>query len=593
MKTLKNEATILISYSKSLDGNFTSKYLTLKELSVVVKRFYWKSNDIICFDNRIEELENNLILILNSSLFVYDNRDFDIKSKSEVIYPSNEVEVLSKKFKQSRVKESSLKAQLEKIKKDRIKNQVTILEAEKQMKDFFQKSIAKKGKYLLKLPTGIGKTELLKYLYSPGGNTIIVSAPTNKLKEELDLRIKSEHFTTVSFPHFENEEINQHIEVLLKVGKFNDVFLMFKFAAKSGVIKLNTKKQYSISDDEKDCCYKYIKERFTIFNKSLKRKEDNPLIILTTHSKAILLASQEEFKDATFIFDEDPIEHFIETYEVQLPRYTSKRIIDFIKSLPYDKVADNKIKLELDLNIDLIKFQEKTIKKNNYKALSLTTFNYILKTKKNSNKNYSDTIVTFNYEVPQFNHLIIMSASSSISLYKGIYNDIEIFELDNVEKVGRILQNVKNSFTRGSFKKENVLNFFDEITKNADNIITFKDKKINENDLHLYDCSGYDHLKGQDLTVVGTPHIPSYKYLLLSKMINYDPNDISFFRQKINRKGLTFSFPTFSDPILSELQLESIEGELLQAIGRARVLRTTAEVKIFSNFPMYFADGFC
>jgi hypothetical protein len=62
--------------------------------------------------------------------------------------------------------------------------------------------------------------------------------------------------------------------------------------------------------------------------------------------------------------------------------------------------------------------------------------------------------------------------------------------------------------------------------------------------------------------------------------------------QTIQWKGRQFKFQTFNNPDLRNIQLHLIEGELTQAIGRARTIRTEAQVEVFSNFPLLMTDKF-
>ena len=49
---------------------------------------------------------------------------------------------------------------------------------------------------------------------------------------------------------------------------------------------------------------------------------------------------------------------------------------------------------------------------------------------------------------------------------------------------------------------------------------------------------------------------------------------------------------TFNNHDLRNIQLPLIDGELTQAIGRARTIRTEAKVRVFSNFPLEITDIF-
>ena len=57
-------------------------------------------------------------------------------------------------------------------------------------------------------------------------------------------------------------------------------------------------------------------------------------------------------------------------------------------------------------------------------------------------------------------------------------------------------------------------------------------------------------------------------------------------KQEIFRNGFRFMFRTFENLSLQAIQFALIERELIQAVGRARLLRYDAKVYLFSNFPL-------
>jgi len=51
-------------------------------------------------------------------------------------------------------------------------------------------------------------------------------------------------------------------------------------------------------------------------------------------------------------------------------------------------------------------------------------------------------------------------------------------------------------------------------------------------------------------------------------------------------------FSCFENEELRKIQLSFIESDLIQAVGRARTLRTDAKVEVYSNFPLRISDSF-
>ena len=129
-------------------------------------------------------------------------------------------------------------------------------------------------------------------------------------------------------------------------------------------------------------------------------------------------------------------------------------------------------------------------------------------------------------------------------------------------------------------------------------MITFKDyKKQFKNpivNMHFGNCSGYDTMKGKDLVVVGTPHRNNVEYLLTAKVLGIDfkTTDTTMSHQKIQYNGFMFTFNCYDHKELRCIQLALIESDLIQAVGRARTLRTDAKVEVYSNFPLRISDQF-
>lgn len=55
--------------------------------------------------------------------------------------------------------------------------------------------------------------------------------------------------------------------------------------------------------------------------------------------------------------------------------------------------------------------------------------------------------------------------------------------------------------------------------------------------------------------------------------------------RRVEYKGNSFLITTYKDKILRKVQLYSIESELEQCVGRARLLRQDCSVYVFSCFP--------
>jgi hypothetical protein len=129
-------------------------------------------------------------------------------------------------------------------------------------------------------------------------------------------------------------------------------------------------------------------------------------------------------------------------------------------------------------------------------------------------------------------------------------------------------------------------------------IITFKDYANHfENVVVTFGAvEGIDFLAGQNITIIGTPHVSPNIYLLRGRALGIEINEqdydrFPFKRCQIRRNEYEFYFMTYPhNPLLQEVQLDMIESQLLQAIGRARLVRYECCVTVLSNLPIPGAD---
>lgn len=196
---------------------------------------------------------------------------------------------------------------------------------------------------------------------------------------------------------------------------------------------------------------------------------------------------------------------------------------------------------------------------------------------------------------------IILSATANKQIYELLFPNrkIEFIDIGNIETEGELILHY-TGFSRNKLNKE-FNKCIDKIKQEAEgvnNVITFakyedKFKKAGFNTIaHFGACSGLDAYKGEDLIVAGTPHNDERVYILLASVIeeNYQDNhDIEY--KNVIRNGYEFFFNTFdTNELLQEIQFYYIESELVQAVGRARILRTSAKVHLFSNYPIASAN---
>ena len=199
-------------------------------------------------------------------------------------------------------------------------------------------------------------------------------------------------------------------------------------------------------------------------------------------------------------------------------------------------------------------------------------------------------------ELPLDKKIIIQSATIPVFIYKQLFDDrVEIIDIRDVEQQGSVIQ-----YTKRSCSRDGLARYHKDISNTIGDkpVITFKStQRYFQNpisEMYFGNCSGYDSMKGKDLAIVGTPHRDNIQYLLTAKVLGIDfkTTDTTMSYQNIEYNGFRFKFNCYDHPALRNIQLSLIESDLIQAVGRARTLRTDAKVEVYSNFPLRISDGF-
>lgn len=446
------------------------------------------------------------------------------------------------------------------------------------MKEKFQLVLneGKKDKiYLFALPTAIGKTEMLTNV------TATIAIPTNTLKNEIKDRMKVEYVATPDAIEFETPHLNNKLTYYYSIGLPKKATAVIY-----EVCSDKNKHKYPLQDVEKALTYL----------DQLAESTSSTKTVLTTHARAI----HTEFQHDTVIFDEDPLESIIDIKKFEITDLIKLVYQTYTLSSKYKDLIQTLETAEAGVihqtNVDHIDV-EALIEKLSPFQLSSNLVGFF-----SSSFFYKDTydINSIHYvtkrEFPENKKIIILSATLPIDLYKALYGDkVEVIDIRNVNQCGEIIQYTKRSCSRTELKRyhESISEVVGEMP-----VITFmnyrKYFKNSVSNMYFGNCEGYDTLKGNDLAVVGTPHRNNVAYYLTAAIIRetLKPEDFEMSLQKIEYNGFRFKFNCYSNATLRKIQLSLIESDLIQAIGRARSLRTNAKVVLYSNFPLKISSKF-
>jgi hypothetical protein len=558
---------------KILDEFLNGKWLTHPEL-------FGLATNLIHIKGGKKLMKKTMDLYNEKGLTEYTDNNFNILPYVSLVnYPATPIYQFSKYPEDEGLYDivSATRTVRGQIKIVEEKKLISLNEAEKTFKDKFNDVIlnGEIGKiYLFSLPTAIGKTEILTSLE----NTIIAS-PTNDLKNEIASRMKTQHVVTPDQIIFENDSLNVSMMYYYRVGLPQKAMeLLYKVVSRP----------LMYSPNDLQAATDYITK-----NESCKTADEN---IITTHRRALF----GDYAHDTLVFDEDPLQCLLEIKNVRISDFIKLKtdnsklqnaistIIETLISSEFQQVLENP-----SFTIDIEELIEIAIVED----LNSNIFDFIGSAYFLRDSRDADLIhYVVKRSLPEIKKTIIMSATAPVEIYRKMFGDrLVVISLGDVEQKGKIIQYTKRSCSRNGLEY-----YFKKIRDEVGvlPLITFKGFKSKFpsalEEIHFGNCSGYDTLKGKDIAVVGTPHRNNLEYYLTGKAlgIDFEISEKVMTMNEISFNGFEFNFNCFINPELRLIQLALIQSDLIQAVGRARTLRTNAIVKVYSNFPLRAADEF-
>ncbi|MCP1381912.1 hypothetical protein [Runella salmonicolor] len=458
-------------------------------------------------------------------------------------------------------------------------HKISLQEAEQAMRSEFNRVLetGEKGKiYLFKLPTAIGKTQLLT-----GSMNVTIAAPTNDLKTEISERMTVEHVISPKMVEFENDFLNRKLQYYYSIGlPKKSTALLHDIVDGEGY--------YGLNAADKALAATYLTQ--------LENAVQSEQTVLTTHAQAL----HAKFRHDTIIFDEDPLNALITVKQLNISDLFKLKlmvqgkttdlanIISLLESAIPSEIRESPV---LTINIDeLVDKAVNTVLDSN--IFDFFAGSYFMKDAVNKDLIH----YVLKKELSLKKKIIIMSATLPVPIYKKLWGDrIEIIDITDVTPMGSVIQHTKRSCSRNALNR-----YAKDISREVENtpVITFKNFQSYfqhpVNEMYFGNCAGYDKLAGQDIVVVGTPHRDNIQYLLTAKVLGVDfkTKDTTMTFQKIEYNGFKFKFNCYDNEDLRNIQLSLIESDLIQAVGRARTLRTNAKVVLYSNYPLRISDKF-
>lgn len=460
---------------------------------------------------------------------------------------------------------------------------ISLENAEKRLREALKESIKSQDNdiHIIKAQTGLGKTSIYCEMVSdnPEKNFMIV-VPTLKLQDEVVKKLLKMNIS--AYPTLSTKVIlennNIEIEGVEQAYKANRT----DFA--KVLIRENLDINGNISQGLKE------KIRMSMEQPSLIAEEK---VVVTTHAMFLALP-KKLLKKYEVIVDEDLLRTIM--------NYTKSISLDALRQLceysdfPLDFVGAIKNILNQAEEKEVI-LNEAPIKVNNDRireyikwaeVLSLLLARFFIVDRYTRSLIWGDDI-----KIPDVK-MTILSATADEKMYQDFCKNrkVKFREIPKVEYVGRLIQYSHAPLSRENIRKltfEKVTDAVFNVTENVVPLITFKEYATRDLQIYFGKTEGFDELKGKNIAVVGTPHKPEALYKYTAMLLGYDITE-TLHDRRVKKGIFEFRFMTYKDLNLQRIQFWYIEGELLQAIGRARLLRENAVVWAFTNFPLEQAE---
>ena len=440
--------------------------------------------------------------------------------------------------------------------------------------------------YIFKVATGLGKTELIL------NTNALLAFPTNNLKNEVkDKRFKTKNVLHTPVLEFSDESLMELIGKLYSAKLYKKVMDIVNEIS-------NCVENYILIENKKYDIEKIDIHNAIIFKKLNEACRNNmgQHPILTTHSRVI--NDPSIINHNKIIFDEDPINSLVEFGEIEF-------IFSKFKGTKWESIMTEYenyySSLTSDISLNIKKFDPKSDTKfcifciqNNMLTLLKLLDSEIVWIIQQDEFTTKKILFCKKKELPTNKNIIILSATAPTDLYEKLYpNQVEVIDISHIKTIGTLTQYTNKGFGKTSITKlikEDIDLSFVKSELEGKSLITHKSIKHNfpenQTEFHFGNCSGGDNLKGKDIVVMGTPHLPEYVYLFWAKLcgINHQPDKIK--QRIVERKGLKYNFMTFENKELQNIQISLIESEIIQAVGRARHTRFPCKVVLFSNLPL-------
>jgi hypothetical protein len=439
--------------------------------------------------------------------------------------------------------------------------------------------------FIIKAQTALGKTHIYLEFLQDTSRRVLIVVPTNKLKHEIGTiraaELGIELIESPSLREIEDllpEEVWDHIEFLYASGKSVIPYL-----------------KQLIREDHPECAALF--KQYLSELDEFKKYEGHAI---TTHKRFLTM---DVSKYDLVIIDEDILLGSIIQNKIDIS-------ISELKKLKKETTPGGAVGKKVEAVLKYIKAEDKASDFFTLPAIdfdeaddgiamgvdipsfcSATRFLYRRASDKENKLN--EDCITFIQPVefkPNTKYIMVSATVDEkvCEFYFGRDN-LEFYECKKAQYEGSLLQDHRRSMNRADVRKDPDIIGRIKGWSGFKNTISFKDfMKYYCGDLHFGNSAGCDYMKGENVDVIGTPHIPEWIYKLFAFTIGCEFDTEAKIRPglTVEHNGWRFRFTTYEDEVLRAIQFYIIESQLEQAVGRARLLRKNCTVHLISNFPL-------
>ena len=446
--------------------------------------------------------------------------------------------------------------------------------------------------------TGIGKTEIMIKTALKKEGQFIIAGLTYDFLDEILMRFNN--LSVVALPRpFKLPYFRDEFEQLVKIYGSEMAFKRTIQNAKEKQscpmqkANFNVLKEYSsnltvfkkfhkkVSLITHQMCYSELHQNNPQFSKI------KTLFIDEDFFHLVFSISSLSYKNWSCFVDEIHKEKFWNKIQDQVIEYEITIYIDYLNGLLFNQIVENNTPYIKDFK----KFKEYVQRqKYGFLVLELLDCAFIVR------ESTGFLGIHKPLDEKQFGqNTIMLSATADPFFYKNLYPNITYNQLPLVENKVKVIQYTNCMFSKNQMKRANC--FLPEVGNSK--VITYKEMKHlfptkNQCELHFGNLEGRDLLKGQDITIIGTPVPPPVVTELYAALLGIKAtlsNRIKKLRL-VELDGFKFKMYTYVDEGLTQIEIRLARAQIEQAIGRARTIRSDAKVKVYSNIPCKQSDIF-